>query len=445
MRTQSSLCGLALVVLYLCAFSASARNSDTYTAKTIYSFCPTEHCSGGAYPFAGLVRDSLGNFYGVTARGGDRDNGTVFELSPAGKKGGKWRYRRLYSFCPIDCRDGQSPQKPLIIDSAGNLYGVTAGGGQSAYGVVFELEHAGIRKWKYHIIHSFCSLANCSDGGGNYDMPSGLTYAGAASGLPYDGVSPLYGTNYLGGAYGRGVVYSLTRSGKNQWRHKVVHQFCPHTECPDGAYPNPPTADGNGNIFGTTQDGGLGPYTGIAYKLSLTGGKWRENVLYKFCSAADCDDGKYPIEGLAIDSAGNLFGATVQGGTAIWSGGFGVIFRLSHDKDGWHETVLHSFCSVGDCDDGVLTIGKPVLDDSGNLFGATETHGSDFGEDDGGTIYKLQGSNYQVIYTFCTQNSCAEPENHASADLYVDSTGNIFGTASFDGDYGWGYAFELTP
>src|SRR5665213_737070 len=144
MRTQSGLYGLALAMLCLCAFPASARNVDTYTAKAIYSFCSTQQpCSGGAYPFAGLVRDSLGNFYGVTARGGDRDKGTVFELSPAGKKGGKWRYRRLYSFCPFDCRDGYNPEKPLIIDSAGNLYGVTAGGGQGAYGVVFELEHAG--------------------------------------------------------------------------------------------------------------------------------------------------------------------------------------------------------------------------------------------------------------------------------------------------------------
>jgi len=93
---------------------------DKAGAETVlYSFrgSPTD----GAFPYAGLVRDSAGNLYGTTAYGGTSENGAVFELAAAGTE------RVLYSF--TGGKDGAVPRAPLVLDSTGNLYGTTYSGG----------------------------------------------------------------------------------------------------------------------------------------------------------------------------------------------------------------------------------------------------------------------------------------------------------------------------
>jgi uncharacterized repeat protein (TIGR03803 family) len=103
----------------------------------------------GIYPTTGVIFDKLGNLYGVTAEGGSFSNqpcgfgcGVVYKLTPpAGNPDGPWTESVLYSFS--GGTDGYQPVGPLALDSAGNLYGVTAGGGDGygigGDGVVFEL------------------------------------------------------------------------------------------------------------------------------------------------------------------------------------------------------------------------------------------------------------------------------------------------------------------
>jgi uncharacterized repeat protein (TIGR03803 family) len=99
--------------------------SGTYTS--LYSFGGSPD---GAFPEAGLVQGSDGNFYGTTEGGGTNGAGAVFRISPSGS------YTNLYSFgSPI----GGRPEAGLVQGSDGNFYGTTYYGGTNGVGCVFAL------------------------------------------------------------------------------------------------------------------------------------------------------------------------------------------------------------------------------------------------------------------------------------------------------------------
>jgi uncharacterized repeat protein (TIGR03803 family) len=147
---------------------------------TLYSF--TGGTDGGN-PDAGLIRDSAGNLYGTTPRGGASGFGTVFKVTPLGEE------TVLYSF--TGGSDGSSPSySSLVRDSVGNLYGTTPTGGTSDFGVVFKLDTTGTET----VLHNFSG----TDG----KIPYGT--------LAFDKSGNLYGTTYEGGAYGGGVIFKIT-------------------------------------------------------------------------------------------------------------------------------------------------------------------------------------------------------------------------------------------
>jgi uncharacterized repeat protein (TIGR03803 family) len=88
----------------------------------------------GSAPYGGLVMDKSGNLFGTTVFGGANNKGAVYEISATGRT---WTEQVLYAF--TGGGDGANPSGALALDSAGNLYGTTSGGGQSGYGVVFEV------------------------------------------------------------------------------------------------------------------------------------------------------------------------------------------------------------------------------------------------------------------------------------------------------------------
>jgi uncharacterized repeat protein (TIGR03803 family) len=104
-----------------------AAGSGTIT--TLASFDGTN----GADPWSGLVMDSNGNLYGTTDAGGASNDGTVFEVAH-----GSGTITTLASF---NGSNGRWPVAGLIMDSSGNLYGTTGGGGASNDGTVFELSN----------------------------------------------------------------------------------------------------------------------------------------------------------------------------------------------------------------------------------------------------------------------------------------------------------------
>ncbi len=148
----------------------------------------------------------------------------------------------------------------------------------------------------------------------------------------------------------------------------------------DGANPwSPLLLDSSGNLYGTTQGGGNlncqgGLGCGLAFELSPnSNGTWTETVLYTFCSASNCTDGKFPSAGALVrDAAGNLYGTTIEGGANMScsaGNGCGVVFKL--DVNG-NETVLHNFAGNKD---GNYPLTGVTIDRTGNLYGTAASGG----------------------------------------------------------------------
>jgi uncharacterized repeat protein (TIGR03803 family) len=222
------------------------------TETVLYSFSGG---TDGAFPLDGLTFDAEGNLYGTTYEGGILQNGTVFQVTPAGSE------TILYSFggsCSQQegCPDGRLPRAGVVFDSAGNLYGTTVfgsgkgkrcGKGDDGCGVAFKLSpsHTISEIWKF-------------------TGPNGMEpYAG----LVFDTDGNLYGTSSAGGAsLIGGTVFEIPK--KKQAR-KVLYSFCPlGGRCTDGFSPYGGVIfDTKGNLYGTTLLGGAYGY-GTIFKLT---------------------------------------------------------------------------------------------------------------------------------------------------------------------------------
>ena len=124
------------------------------------------------------------------------------------------------------------------------------------------------------------------------------------------------------------------------------------------------------HLFGTTVLGGLYG-CGTVFELNYSGSQWNETVLYSF----DCyGTGKNPYGGVTVDNAGNLYGTTVAGGSGgeCTGDGCGVADELTRSGDTWNETVLYNFTGG---DDGFGPGSAVVFDKAGNLYGATPDGG----------------------------------------------------------------------
>ena len=200
--------------------------------------------SDGNWPYAGVIFDNLGNLYGTTGAGGAADCiyggpncGTVFQLTPSGSG---WTKKIIHNF-----HDGNDVGNPsaLIFDRSGNLYG-TICGGPGGGGAVFMLSPSG-DSWIFHVL----------------SMLSG-TSCGFQGGLTLDGAGNLYGATFSGGAYGSGTIFKLTPYGGGWW-YTDLYDF---TGGSDGGEPNGSLVfDRDGNLYGTTQYGGVSHYCGGAF------------------------------------------------------------------------------------------------------------------------------------------------------------------------------------
>jgi uncharacterized repeat protein (TIGR03803 family) len=324
---------------------------------TLYTFCSLTNCADGAYPTSGLTLAKDGNFYGVTNDGGTENYGTFFKITPEGK------LTTLYSFCSqANCADGTYPTAGLLQAANGNFYGVTAYGGATGFGTIFEITMAGTLTTLYN----FCSQSNCADGG----IPFGSLVQAK------DGA--FYGTTASGGAYGPyqyGTVYKLTASGKLI----TLYSFCSQTNCADGRYPTSGLVLAkNGNLYGTTAWGGPflslcnnGTGCGTLFEITPTG---KLTTLYNFCSLTNCTDGDLPLAALIQARNGKLYGTTPYGGEYD----YGTVFELTLVGG---LTTVHSF----DYSDGSQPEAPLLQAPSGSFYGTTLEGGSA----GWGTVFRL--------------------------------------------------------
>jgi uncharacterized repeat protein (TIGR03803 family) len=382
-RTLSTLWIILAFVTFSLAVCAQAQ-----TEKTIFTFTTP---GTGEAPSSGLVLDQAGNLYGVTPIGGKTSRtcklgsgcGVAFKLTPNGSGG--WGETVIYNF--LGAPDGAEPTGSLIIDTAGNLYGVAVTGGNDS--------------------------KTCWD------------------------------------AFGCGVVFKLAPNGSS-WTESVLYTF---TGGADGASPiGPLTMDSAGNLYGTAIYGGTHSCgnlnCGVVYELSPSGSSWTESVLYDFTGASDGDD---PIQGLVLDAAGNLYGAASGGGSSGCNG-CGLAYKLSPSSSGWQQTVIHRFSGGRD---GGIPNGTFIFDSAGNLYGSSPIGGNpacglDGGTNNCGVVFKLTpntgGAWKETSFAFGLWDGA-----QLAPGLVLDAAGNLYGAAfqggllSCESPNGCGVVFKLTP
>ncbi len=322
----------------------------------------------------------------------------------------------LYSF--TGGKDGANPKSRLVLDKSGNLYGTTTAGGANGQGEVFELTPSSRGGWLVKILYSFQGSADGS-------LP--------AAGVIFDKQGNLYGTLYNGGALGHGAVFELSPTG-GTWTKKLLYSFSGGN---DGGQPvGALVFDKAGNLYGTTPlDGQYGQ--GVVFQLKPnTDGTWTETVLHAFVSLTT-SDGQGPAGSLAIDSAGNLYGLTVQGGAAD----LGTVFEVSPASGGgWTESLLYSF--LGGSDGASPATSDVITNTAGTALFGTTTNGGSANE---GTVFELKKTSHgwreKVLYTFPGGANGGNPY----AGVIRDAAGNLYGTTA-SGVFGaGGVVFELTP
>ena len=388
--------------------------------------------------------------------------------------------------------DGYQTFSGLIFDASGNLYGTTLDGGTHTNcfgenigcGTVFELSPAAGGGWTETILYDFNfngtdgvnpsgtlifaagNLYGTTEHGGTGACDSGENSCGTvfelspaaggwtetilhsfgnnstdgyypSAGLVSDAQGNLYGTTTDGGAYNFGTVFELSpKSGG--WAEKVLHSF-------DGNDGSSPLAslifDTAGNLYGTTWVGGVRQAGTVFELMPEAGGRWTAKVLHHFNAA----DGNGPRASLIFDTAGNLYGTTQVGG----AGHHGTVFQLTPAAGGtWTHNILHSFENNGT--DGWFPLGNLIFDAKGNLYGTTTDGGTGACARNGcGTVFELTpaaggGWTETVLYSFPGYTAGYDP----ASGLIFDAAGNIYGTTvngGTDGGCVCGTVFELTP
>jgi hypothetical protein len=395
MQRTSLLSTAATLAVLFVLFLIPSQRAQAQTETILYNFCSVSVCLDGSGPSGTLTGDRYGNFYSTLASGGTGAcdffcfGGAVFQLSPepaAGcpsgfNPGNGWCEAPIYDFCSPygynywpDCPDGVSPTSNLTLvppvsrfsTAVGTLYGTTYNGGTGA---------------------------GCSD-------PSGCGIVFALSEVP--------------------LPSNVCPSGSNTgtgWCETVIYNFCSRdaNDCADGAYPSGNLVrDSSGNLYGLVENG--------VFELSPDGSGWTEALIY----SVSTNEG-----GLAIDGSGNLYGED----------GNQNVFKLSRNSSGvWVPTNIHTFTGAPD---GFNPTGAPILDSAGNVYGTTYNGGSGTLNCTSGcgTVWKLipvtKGTlagtySKRILHSFTT----AKTGYYPGAGVTLDSSGNIYGTTATGGKYG---------
>ena len=295
--------------------------------------------------------------------------------------------------------NGTAPTAGLIMDSSGNLYGTADEGGADDDGTVFELAKGS------GTITTLASF-NGTDG------------AGPESSLIMDSSGNLYGTAGGGGADGQGTVFELAK-GSSTITTLASFNFT-NGEGPTDSL----IMDSSGNLYGTAGVGGaINDNDGTVFEVAK--GSGTITTLASFNGT----NGELPVGGLIMDSSGNLYGTTYEGGAS----GDGTIFELASGSS--TITALVSFNGTN----GQNPEGNLILDSSGNLYGTTEYGGAIYDND--GTVFELaKGSSTITTLTSFNGTNGAVPD----AGLIMDSSGILYGTTLEGGASDDGTVFEVS-
>jgi uncharacterized repeat protein (TIGR03803 family) len=307
------------------------------------------------------------------------------------------QFSLLYSFAAMG--DGSTPYSNLIFDPAGNLYGTTLNDGLNGAGVVFKLSPSG----EETVLHAFVG-------------PTGGGVVGALpkSGVARDAAGNLYGTD-------SSAIYEIEANGN--FKNLAVFG-CKNVGEVSGW--SGVTLDSKGNLYGTTTQQAVvfcGPTYGGVFKLTPSG---TLTQLYAFpgASAPDFDAPVSPSNpGVAVDSSGNVYGATPYGGVS------GMVYEIGASG----AAVIHNFTAAA----SGTSSNPPKFSSQGGFYGSTMYGGAA----NAGTVYEISAAgNEKVLYSF----TGGEDGSHPNGSVDRDASGNIYGATSDGGASGQGVVYKVS-
>lgn len=347
---------------------------------------------------------------------------------------------------PFNGSQGLNPLSPVVVDSAGAIYGTSAEGGDqfftpiNGFGVVYKLTPPAPPdfRWTETNLFSFDFTAAESTG----IFPTGTVAV-------RDGL--VVGTTGGGGSANAGTIFLLgpPANPDGTLTETVLHSF---QGGPDGVGPGGIVARAQGPMFGMTEEGGDAACNcGVVFQLSppaTPGGAWTEAVIYRFLGGAD---GATPSGNVIVQPDGVLFGTTTRGGDAQCNCGTAFTLtppaRLGGD---WTETVIYRFRGQ---EDGANP-NAPILV-QGALYGTTFRGPST----PAGAVFRLTPPltlfgpwREETLHNFAADGSEGTNPVGSLAAAPFDPVIRLFGATSLGGlateqcfGEGCGTVFELAP
>jgi uncharacterized repeat protein (TIGR03803 family) len=401
----------------LCLFANAAYSADF---TTIFAFQSGEMPAGPRGP---MINGPNGILYGA----GDGYGG-VFQLTPPATSGGAWTETTL--------TDDYVYGAPVALGPNGDLYGIAS---HTTMQDVFSLTPpASPGAWIETVLYTFPACSAAID---RTECPDGYGIAQLAVGP--DGT--VYGIAAHGGKYGRGTIFALTPPSApgGAWTDTVLYNFTGH---PDGAQPSGLTLGSDGTLYITASGGRMGK--GGIFALTppaLPGGAWTEKALYSFKGSPD---GMSPAGAVTIGSDGTLYGVTTFGGYQER----GTVFQVKppeSSEESWKESVLHRFKNFTD---GKRPSAGLALGSAGEIYGATSRGGESAGDckrSGCGTIFELippVSSGGAWTETLLETFPCGKSGCQPYGGLVASPDGAIYGTTTYGGSRGnGGTAFRIQP
>lgn len=354
-----------------------------------------------------------------------------------------------YSINALDfypASNGNLPLSTPVFDSSGDLYGTTNLGGSSNAGTVFEIVRGsgsiitlasfngadGLSPIGGVVFDSSGNLYGTTSGGGSDDygtifevvhgshsITALASFTGGNGKYPQAGVvldssGNLYGTTRNGGALDEGVVFELANGSSSITA--IASFTLTNGETPEAGV----VLDSNGNLYGTTPNGGIAN-DGTVFE--IVKGSSSITTLAPFTGL----NGQSPQASVDLDANGDLYGTTYEGGGYSQ----GTVFEISHGSSS--ITALAYFNGTN----GANPWAGVTFDASGDLYGTTY----DGGSESEGTVFEIAHGSSSITALYSFNGSFGD---NSRGGVVLDSNGNIYGTTLYDAGGPDGTVFELT-
>ena len=373
---------------------AALSVSEALEKRTLLSGTPPQVLTSfglfntvGLNPVGNLVIDPAGNTFGMTNGGGMHGLGTIFELSSD--------HQSLTTLFSFSATDGEDPQAGLARDSGGDLFGTTSYGGSAGDGTLFELS-------------------------ANHQTLTTLVNFNSSTGInPYAAVTldvsgDIFGTTLRGGTGNNGTIFELSAN------HQTFTTLVNMNSSSGGGIYSSVIFDASGNLFGNGFGGGSGG-DGIVFELSAN------HQVFTTLASFNGSNGSNPIGGMVIDSAGNLYGTTSSGGQS-----YGTVFKISANHSTFNQLVTFS------SGNGADPRGSLTIDKSDDIFGTTFSGGNY----SNGTIFEITPNQQTTLNTLVNFSTIGSEE--VTAGVTFDAGGDVLGTTNYGGAYNKGSLFQLS-